>query len=314
MNLINLTGANLTGVEGTGRTYSITPAIEGIPVIQLDNQALIPNIDYTFTSGSQLVTFNVYILNVQLIAIYYTPVATALTGVAYTTAAYVQSEIRSTTAFSSSTIPSDTDVSRWIYEASREIDLLTNQSYISNVVTNQVLDYSGMSPIFSVPISGLISVEKVETNVTSYGATPSWVTLTEGVDYDYTVYLDSNEIQFNIGANSTLHSYPRAGYRSIRLSYTYGSTNVPYEIEHLATLMVAKRAVSTLVNFQANSLMGEVTVGPVSVTDPSQFSINYMKGLGDEITRLKDGLGLGFKVFKFPKMYDQDYFVGERQR
>lgn len=303
MNSINIMGTSLTGAEGTGRTYTLPSAIAGTPLVQLDNQSLIPTTDYTYNSNTNTITFNVYIINTQYVTIYYNGVPT-LNSTIYSSPEYVQAEIRSTTAFSSSTIPTYDSVNRFIFEASKEIDVISNQKYSQVTVTNELHDFSGLQNIFQFPINGLLSVTKVEYNINGAGVAPSWVTLTEGADADYTVYANNNEIQFNGGVNAVLKGLPKFGYQKFRLSYIYGSTDIPYEIQHLCTLMVAKRVISTLINYQANTKQGNIGVGPIRVSDPSNFSMSYLNQMSKDIIQLRHDIGLDTKIYKSSRVYE----------
>lgn len=223
----------------------------------------------------------------------------------YTTTELVEAELRSSTSFSSSTIPSLDNVNTWIAEASRRVDIISNSIFSVNTVSSQLFDWAGNSTILNLPISNLITIDKLEYNTNGPGVAPSWTTMTEGIDKDYIVYPDSAEVEFVKGVNSNLGIYPIYGKQKLRVSYTYGYSSVPLEVQSLTTLLVAKRVIHTLASYQANTKMGEITVGPVRVADPSGFSINYMKFLDDEIKTLSDDIAIRYKTFKLPnRVYD----------
>lgn len=224
----------------------------------------------------------------------------------YTTAELVQAELRLTTEFSPDTLPTDTTIATWISQASRQVELITNNIFASTVVSSQLFDWAGNTNVLNLPQANILSVIKVEKNISSQGTTPSFITLNEGVDKDYIVYKDYAEIEFVKGVNAYLGVYPNYGKQSIRLTYSYGYTTTPLEVQYLTTLLVAKRVIQSLSSYQANTKMGQVTVGPVSVADPSQFSINYMRFLNDEIDRLGKDIAVTYKTFKFStRNYDR---------
>lgn len=223
----------------------------------------------------------------------------------YTTPALVAAEIRASTAFSSSTIPTLATVTTWIQEASRQIELMSNNVFSSTTVSSQLFDTTGTTPIVNLPVSNVISIDKVEYNINGAGVAPSWVACSEGYDKDYITYNDYAEIEFVKGQSSAIPTLLDRGKQRLRLSYTYGFTTTPLEVEQLCTLLVAKRCIRSLASYQANTKMGEVTVGPVSVADPSMFSINYIKYLNEEIDRLQEEIALKYKTFKFStRAYD----------
>lgn len=224
----------------------------------------------------------------------------------YTTLEYIQDEIRATTPFSGSTYPSDDAVNRWITEVSAQIDAISNSTYSRHTVSSELHDYTCTNNTFCLPIDNLLSITKVEYNISGYGITPSWITLNEGVDYDYIVYLPSNEIQFCHGSSSQFQSLPLSGSKRLRLSYTYGATTTPYGIQRLATLMTAKRVVMSMVHYQAGLQSGQVTVGPITVADPSIYSLSYLKSMDNEIQGLISDFAIGFKVFKTTRVYDSN--------
>jgi hypothetical protein len=223
----------------------------------------------------------------------------------YTTAELVQAELRLTTEFSPDTLPTDTSIDAWITQASRQVELMTNTIFTRTTTSSELYDWSATTTILNLPVSDLISVTKVEYNISGAGVTPSWVTLTEGQDADYIVYTAYNEIEFTRGTNAVVKGYPGYGKQKLRLTYIHGFSTTPLEVQYLTTLIVAKRVVQTLMAYQANTKMGEVTVGPVRVADPSQFSINYMRFINDEIDRVANSLALTYKTFKFStRSYD----------
>jgi hypothetical protein len=97
---------------------------------------------------------------------------------------------------------------------------------------------------------------------------------------------NEGEIEF------TKSGIPTYGYQNIRVTYTAGYESVPYFIQRLSTAIVAKRVIMTVINGSASEIGGSVSVGTISVTDPSSFGHNHLKSLTQEINEL-------FKSAKF---------------
>lgn len=303
---IQLTGADLSGAEGTGRTYtvSIPSLINSSLQIQLDNQFLIPTNDYVFNTGTGIITFYVYIADVQNIILYYSTTASATTtGNAYTTATLVEAEIRAANVFSSSTTPTLSQVNTWIDEASREIDSMTGQVFASTAISSTYVDYDG-SGILRLGHAPILSMTELLYNVNSVTAASSMVALEEGYGKNYLLYGDEGELEFINGNNATNKYVPQKGKKKFVASYSYGYATVPATVQHLATLMVAKRVILSLINSQANTEGGAISVGTIRIEDPSVFSTNYIKTLSSEIDILREQIKAKFKVFRQVRVYD----------
>jgi hypothetical protein len=220
----------------------------------------------------------------------------------YTTLSLVQAEIRADTAFSSSTTPTADQVTTWIEEASKEVELRTNQLFASTVVTSQYFDYDG-DEIFRFPQVPLLSIETFRYNINDNAQTPSWVTLQEGLGYNYLLYLEEAEAEFISGANATNKVTPLSGKKKFCIDYTYGYASTPLEVQRLTTLMVAKRVIYSLVNSQANVEGGDIQVGTIRVSDPSNYSLGYVKSISSEVDDLFNKLGLQFKNYRIMRSY-----------
>jgi len=218
----------------------------------------------------------------------------------YCTIADVNAILRTT--LSSSTIPTSTVVSSWISDASSEIDLISDNLYSSTVVSSTYLDYDGEG-ILRLPHSNLLSIEELKYNYNTTGYSPSWYTLEEGFDKNYLLYSDEGELEFISGVNSTNKVLPLRGNKKFCVSYTYGSTNYPRYISRLCALMVAKNTILSLINSQANSEGGSIQVGTISISDPTMFSVNYIKSIDNEIKDLQSKIGLDFKTIRYTRNY-----------
>ena len=78
------------------------------------------------------------------------------------------------------------------------------------------------------------SVTTFQINKVSGTGTPSWTTLTEA-DNQIRVKGSIGRIEITDSSN-----FPAAGKDNVRITYTYGSSSVPYDIKRLAILMTAK--------------------------------------------------------------------------
>ena len=196
---------------------------------------------------------------------------------AYTTVALVSAELNGVSITTSST-PSSSTVENWIAEVDSEIDLRTGQSWTSTTVSDEVYDYdgSGYLMLLHAPVLS-VSTASYETN--GIGAdSESWTDLTEGRTEDYIVYLSDGEIDF--------HKTVSAGKQNFKITYTYGYTSVPSYIQRLATLMVVQRFIGAGVNSSAKDEGGSISVGDISISDPSNFSSDYVRSVGTEINKI----------------------------
>lgn len=222
----------------------------------------------------------------------------------YCTPEMVEAELRVETVFGSDTIPSLESVNRWIEEESKIVDLKCNSMFGSTSVTDELFDYDGDS-IFRFPFSPLISVDKVEYNKNSNTASSEdWVVLEEGTGKNFLVYLDEGELKFINGNNATYKGKVMSGSKRLRISYTYGYSSTPLEVQRLTTLSVAKRVIMSLASSQSNTEGGDIQVGTIKVSDPSNYSVNYLKSVNSEVDDLINKIGYGFNVFRYTRVYD----------
>jgi hypothetical protein len=215
---------------------------------------------------------------------------------AYTTLELIQAEIRASTAFSSSTTPTAAQVTTWITEASKELEIISGNVFASTVVSSLYMDYDG-SEIIRLPQYPIISVQKVEYNNNGPTMASDYVTLTEGFGNDYLLYSDEGELELINGPKTP-------GKKRLRLSYTYGYTSTPAEIQRLATLLASKRVILSLQNSQGNSEGGDVQIGTIRVSEPSNYSANYIKNMDVEVNSQIENLVSKYKVFRLNRLYD----------
>lgn len=301
----NITGASFSGTDGTGRTYTLAYSNPGNAsfLVQVQGYLLTQYADFTISGG--VLTINTYVANSDIVLLNYLTDVTGPTpsGTDYTTASLVAVELKAAAAFSSSTEPTLSTVSNWIAEESRYIDSLTNSVFSEVTASSEVHDYDG-SGIFRFPCSPLTEVTTVEYNENGPGDSPSWLTLQSGEGYNYLEYLDEGEIEFIHGINATNKLTPARGKRKFRLTYTKGYATVPGTIQKLATKLVTKRIIESLINSQSNTEGGDIQVGTIRVSDPSNFSVNYVKQMNADIKQYIADIGQEFTVFRTTRVYD----------
>jgi hypothetical protein len=223
-------------------------------------------------------------------------------GNSYTSASLVEAEIRASTSFSADTTPTLQQLNNWIDEESKIIEVRTGTVFGYSLASSVYMDYDG-AEVFRLPNSPVISITSLEYNLHSNNTTPSWVTLEEGFDKNYLLYEDEGEVEF-IGGNSATHKVlPKAGKKKFRVSYTYGYEETPLEIQRLASLAVSKRVIMSLLNTQANTQGGNIQVGTISVTDPSNYGVSWFKGVNDEMDNIYSSIGQDLKVFRLTRRY-----------
>lgn len=220
----------------------------------------------------------------------------------YTTPDYVQAELRTSNTFSSSTTPTLAQLTTWIQEESKIIELRTGTVFSSTLASSVYLDYDGDN-IFRLPHAPILSVEELRYNQSGLGQTASWLTLEEGSDKNFITYLDEGEIQFVSGVNATNKVTPQAGNKKMLVSYYYGYDTTPLDIQRLATLAVSKRVVNSLLMSQSNTEGGTIQVGTISITDPSNFSVGWFRQVNDEMDNIYNSIGQGLKVHRITRLY-----------
>lgn len=219
---------------------------------------------------------------------------------AYTTVDLVSNELNGL-SISSSSVPSSTTVSTWIAQAAAQIELQTGKVWESTVASSVVFDADG-TEYFRFPEAPVISVSTLEYEDQGLGAdSENWVSLTEGRTNDFILYVNDGEIRFT-GKNTK----PPLGSKNLRVTYTYGYSTTPVYITRLATLMVASRVIETVINESAQQGGGSVTVGNISITDPTTFSVSHLRGIKSEIKDLLGTIGDTY-VFRPSRHYETRY-------
>lgn len=210
----------------------------------------------------------------------------------YTDATKVQEELRSTTAFASTTNPSSDTVTRWITEASDLITDMCGTPFTSQSYT-EYFDYSGEDRI-QLRYSPLLAVTSFEYNTASLGETETWVSKTEGTHFiKYPQYSELLLVSSKFA--------PNEGNRNIKVTYTAGYSTVPLKVQALATKMVAHRVLSSLIsnNINEGNDGGSISVGSISIVEPASYGVNSYKQLKQDIADLSEEITSGFKVLRY---------------
>jgi hypothetical protein len=215
----------------------------------------------------------------------------------YTNILNVSNELNGFSINNSST-PSDVTVLGWISEASSEIDNITGKKWDSNLVTNEVYDYDGGGSLL-LNNSPIITIASLQFESSGLGGiSESWTSLYEGrtSSYDFIVYKNEGEVVFHSS------NKPVAGFQNVKITYSYGYSTTPLFIERLATLLVAKRLILSVQSGSATNEGGTVSVGTISVSDPSSFGGNHLKSINDEINMIYSSIGT-LKTYRLSRRY-----------
>src|SRR6056297_2111808 len=177
---------------------------------------------------------------------------------AYTTADLIQSELRASEAFSSTTIPSLSDVTSWIEEESSQIDFDLGYS-LAPTEYEEVYDYNMDEDALYTTVAPIITVDTLQYNPYQIGMSEystGWVTKVE--DTDYTVYKNKGKI-----VPILTNFAPSDGAKRFKVNYTAGYSVTPPVIQKLATKMVSLRALNSLIASNVNDRNdgGSISVG-----------------------------------------------------
>ena len=214
----------------------------------------------------------------------------------YTTPEKVQAELRLSTAFSGSTIPTLAQVQEWIREESEEINSLSQRIWGSTTYTDELVDYDGQA-IVALKHAPIISIASVEYNLASLGRPADWVAKTEELDYDF--YKDSGDLIINFNNWS-----PLVGRKRFRVTYVAGFNPVPLNVQKLCSKMVALRVVESAVgnNVSEGALGGAVSIGGVNVNVASDVGVGSYTNLRNEVSRLQERI-VGSGVMRYGSWY-----------
>jgi len=202
--------------------------------------------------------------------------------VSYTTAELVQYELQAASAFDTTTVPSLSTITTWIEEESAQIDNDAGVTFAQTTATVDLdYDYEEVLPMKGSPI---ITVNALTYNTNPIGSSSgtAYTTLADGSHY--TIYEDRGEIVLLLTNFS-----PKAGRKRFKIDYTYGYAITPDVVQKLATKKVALRVLNTLIQKNVNERNdgGSVTVGSISIVEPTSYGVTSYKTLVNEIAELE---------------------------
>lgn len=217
-----------------------------------------------------------------------------MTDYTYTTAKLVQAEIQSEKQFSATTDPSKTTVDRWIKEISEYVNEMSGTVYGQTTYTEDI-DYEG-SEYITLKNSPVISVTTLKYNKNPIGSSSGEDYETKTEDTDYTVYNDRGQVAILFN-----NFNPSTGRKRIEIVYEAGFATTPVSIQQLATKMVALRVLNSVISSNVNEGNdgGSVSVGSISIVEPSGIGINSYKQLKQDVRELLDDLTKGNGVYRY---------------
>lgn len=260
-------------VAGTGTTNASGVLASNITAASGDNTHLITVAKTGYT------TYNEYFIVYQNDTSHYVRLPSYSTN--YCTVSDVASFLGlSSTFFTTSTTPTDSVVSDLILRNEGEIDAFVMNSFKSNTVSNEfhdvdfnALDNEQYMPIFPKyrPLRTATASWKIENWDGS--AYVDFVTAkTEGRGSDY--YIDYNK--------SILYIKPvNYGDHCLRLTYTWGYTTVPQEVEKLCILKTALNLVDS------DDFAGNLRVGDQPLSVKRDSYLQQIKALEKNIRTMR---------------------------
>lgn len=214
----------------------------------------------------------------------------------YTTASKVQEELKLSTAFDSTTLPSLSTVTSWIEEESSYIDSISGKKFSETEYT-QTIDYDGSDRI-QLKYAPVISVTSLLYSTSELGSSTYALADTKVEDTDYTLYKETGEIGI-LWQNWS----PKVGDKRMQIIYTagYTSDDLPLFIQKLATKMVAKRSIDSALSndIQQRKSGKSISVGSISIVKPSDYGVSGYKNITDDIDSLKNELLKDGGVYRY---------------
>ena len=214
----------------------------------------------------------------------------------YTSASLVEAELRATTVFSSSTVPSLASVTTWIDEESAQIDRDIGYSIAATQRTD-IVDYDGsIDPVIYLQVAPVVTADTISYNTARLGSddySTSWVVKTE--DTDFTVYTDKGTIEFLPGFS------PSDGKKKFKLVYTAGYSTTPLVIQRLASKRTALRILNTLIqnNVSDRNDGGSISVGSINIVEPSNYGVGSYTQLKDDIDAITNDVTKDFGMRRY---------------
>jgi len=208
----------------------------------------------------------------------------------YTTAAKIQEELRLSTAFGTTTLPTLNAVTSWIEEDSNHINDIGGRNYGDTQYT-EYIDYDGSERI-QLEHAPIISVNSLlYSSAGALGTSAYALDDTQVEDTDFVVYTDRGEIKplFQVWS-------PKEGDRRIYIDYNAGYAITPFTVQKLATKMVD----SAIQNDITEKATGKsVSVGSISIVKAADVGVGQYKEIQMDIQSLKSELVKGTGILRY---------------
>lgn len=179
------------------------------------------------------------------------------------------------------TTPSDTTVEGWIEQESAQLKKDTRRIFGSETFTDEYIDYDGTG-IVRTKYAPIISITSFEYE--SGTSSEEWTSLSEGRYSDFITYKSEGEINLNTPTY-------KDGMQNMRLTYVAGYSEVDDSVVKIVAKQVALRLIGTVLNEQGSSQGGAISIGSISIGDPTIFGINNVNRLESEVKTLTTTLG-----------------------
>lgn len=211
----------------------------------------------------------------------------------YTTASLVEAELVASTSFSTSTTPTLAQVETWIGETDSYIEQLAGKSYASTQYT-ELIDYDGEETIY-LSRGPIISIDTFNYSAEPLGSDsyPDWTAKTEDTHFYVN---EKGEIKLIFK-----QFRPLPGDQRMSITYTAGSATTPGYVQMLATKLVAKRVIDTILQKDVKDKESgkSISVGSINIVKPSSFGVNQYSQIKSDIEMLKNELLRGEGVYKY---------------
>lgn len=245
---LTIAGSDLSGSSGTAnRTYTLPSTATNLDNLQIfaNGAFLHQGAGKDYSISGLVITFLNTLFDWATITIIYPTSSSGSGSTTYCTILDVQRILSVSTAFSSSTNPTDSQVESYIEAAEDEIDNLTNHAWRQVSVSEEFYDLPVYSYNHGAGLAIHLKHRKVKALDSGQGDSlevwngseyEDWLsTKTEGRNNDY--WLDSRK-----GILYLRHYWAYYKKQSVRLTYRYGESSIPKDIRD-ATAMIAARMI-----------------------------------------------------------------------
>lgn len=206
----------------------------------------------------------------------------------------IENELRVSVALSSSTIPTNTTVEKWIEEASDKINMWSGRIWgIFQYTEYRDYNYEDFLLLKNAPVLSISSV-RYNNNDLGSDSGEDWEAKSDGTHY--TLY----EEQGRIDIISTRFS-PKAGKKRFKIVYLAGYPAIPGAISELCTKLVCDRVLSSLLNsrLEEGNDGGSIQVGSISIVEPGAYGVSNYKRLQEDIKDLKSSITKQSGVWRY---------------